>query len=147
MALRLVASCLGRDRPLSDCGSSLIAYELDRSHAEKTRRAVGEALEGVGVGKTVAAKLAGGWVREGDYLIDAARPPRADFVIGNPPYIRLEDIPPETAGLYRKGYATMRGRADLYVASFEAALRPRLPAAHPRPGPGIAGRVSSQGAD
>ena len=47
----------------------------------------------------------------------------ADFVIGNPPYVRLEDIPEETALLYRDATATMRGRADLYVAFFEAALR------------------------
>ena len=44
-------------------------------------------------------------------------------MIGNPPYIRLEDIPPETASLYRDAYPTMRGRADIYVAFFEAALR------------------------
>jgi len=43
-------------------------------------------------------------------------------VIGNPPYIRLEEIPEETAMLYRDAYPTMRGRADLYVAFFEAAL-------------------------
>jgi len=40
---------------------------------------------------------------------------RADFVIGNPPYIRLEDIPEETASAYRDAYPTMRGRAELYV--------------------------------
>ncbi|MDR3618394.1 MAG: TaqI-like C-terminal specificity domain-containing protein [Paludisphaera borealis] len=44
-------------------------------------------------------------------------------MIGNPRYIRLEDIPPETANLYRDAYPTMRGRADLYVAFFEAGLR------------------------
>ena len=49
--------------------------------------------------------------------------PRADYVIGNPPYVRLESIPAETAGLYRDAYPTMRGRADLYVAFFEAGLR------------------------
>ena len=59
----------------------------------------------------------------GDYLLDAARLPRADFVIGNPPYVRLEDIAPEIASIYRHAFATMRGRADLYVAFFEAALR------------------------
>jgi hypothetical protein len=47
----------------------------------------------------------------------------ADFVIGNPPYVRLEDIPQEIAAIYREAYPTMRGRADLYIAFFEAALR------------------------
>jgi adenine-specific DNA-methyltransferase len=47
----------------------------------------------------------------------------SDFVVGNPPYVRLEDIPVSVADFYRKSFVTMRGRADLYVAFFEAALR------------------------
>ncbi|MEO6909777.1 MAG: Eco57I restriction-modification methylase domain-containing protein, partial [Edaphobacter sp.] len=47
----------------------------------------------------------------------------ADFVIGNPPYVRLEDIPEATATHYRDIYLTMRGRADLYIGFYEAALR------------------------
>ena len=123
MALRLVASCLRQDRPPLDCESSLIAYELDDASAETTRRAVAVALQSTGIGKTTAERLAAGWVRTGDYLFDVARRPGADFVIGNPPYVRLEDIPAETASLYRNAYPTMRGRADLYVAFFEAGLR------------------------
>ncbi|MDR3618393.1 MAG: hypothetical protein P4L85_03510 [Paludisphaera borealis] len=34
LALRLVASCQRQDRPLSDCESSLIAYELDDASAD-----------------------------------------------------------------------------------------------------------------
>ena len=123
MALRLVASCVRQNRPVSDCESSLIAYELDDASAESARQAVAEALKATGVNNTAAERLAAGWVRSGDYLFDAAHLPLADYVIGNPPYIRLEDIPPETAGLYRDAYPTMRGRADVYVAFFEAALR------------------------
>lgn len=123
MSQRLVASCLRQNRPLSDCGSSIIAYELDDASAESARDAVAHALQGAGVPEATAEKLADGWVRVGDYLLDAARLPRASYVIGNPPYIRLEDIPVETASLYRNAYPTMRGRADVYVAFFEAALR------------------------
>ena len=123
MALRLVDSCLRQNRPVSDCGSSLIAYELDNARAKVARRAVANSLEARGLERSVAEALAEGWVRSGDYLFDAARLPRADYVIGNPPYIRLEEIPPETAGLYREAYPTMRGRSDVYVAFFEAALR------------------------
>ena len=127
MALRLVASCLRQKRPLSDCESSLIAYELDDSSADLARNAMVEALKGVGIAKATATKLAASWVRSGDYLFDAPRLPPAAFVIGNPPYIRLEDIPLETASLYRDAYPTMRGRADVYVAFFEAALRQLAP--------------------
>jgi adenine-specific DNA-methyltransferase len=123
MARRLVESCLSRNRPLTDCESALIAYELDAASASKAVRAVTRSLSAMGVPRTTAEKLAAGWVRTGDYLWDASRLPRADYVIGNPPYVRLEDVPLETASLYRAAYPTMRGRADLYVAFFEAALR------------------------
>lgn len=62
-------------------------------------------------------------MRDGDYLTEAAGLPSADFVIGNPPYVRLEDVPSDLAGYYRAAYPTIKGRADLYVAFFEAALR------------------------
>lgn len=79
-------------------------------------------LVGQGLGRSAAERLASGWVRTGDYLFDTTTV-EADFVIGNPPYVRLEDIPAEIATFYREAYPTMRGRADLYVAFFEAALR------------------------
>jgi hypothetical protein len=127
MAERLVSSCLRQNRPLSDCESSLMAYELDERTAEKARSAIVEALTKLGIPQETTRKLANGWVRAGDYLIDAFHLPGADYVIGNPPYIRLEDIPGETASLYRSSYPTMTGRADLYVAFFEAALRQLKP--------------------
>jgi adenine-specific DNA-methyltransferase len=40
---------------------------------------------------------------------------RVDFVIGNPPYIRLENIPEATAVFYRNGYPATRGRAYRYL--------------------------------
>jgi methylase of polypeptide subunit release factors len=49
-----------------------------------------------GVDTSTADSLAGAWVRTGDYLFEASSF-EADFVIGNPPYVRLEDIPAETA--------------------------------------------------
>jgi methylase of polypeptide subunit release factors len=73
------------------------------------------------VSAPAAERLAARWIRTGDYLFESTGV-QADFVIGNPPYVRLEDIPEETVALYRGAYTTMRGRADLYVAFFEAAL-------------------------
>jgi hypothetical protein len=123
MARRRVASCLVQTRPLEDCESSLIAYELDEASADTARHGVMDALKAAGVPKATAQRLASSWVRAGDYLFEAHRLRAAAFVIGNPPYIRLEAIPVETASLYRDAYPTMRGRADVYVAFFEAALR------------------------
>jgi adenine-specific DNA-methyltransferase len=122
MIERLVDSCLRLGRPISDCRDSLIAYELEEASAERARSLAVSILIERGTKRLIAEELAEGWVRTGDYLFEAPLT-AADFVIGNPPYVRLEEIPEETAVLYRDAYPTMRGRADLYVAFFEAALR------------------------
>jgi adenine-specific DNA-methyltransferase len=121
MIERLAASCLRLKRPLSDCACSLIAYELDEGSAGRARELATNILTKLELKRSTAEQLAAAWVRTGDYLFDAATL-QADFVIGNPPYVRLEDIPEETASYYRDAYPTMRGRADLYIAFFEAAL-------------------------
>jgi len=122
MVERLADSCKRLGRPVSDCHNSLIAYELDDVSARRARNLAVEVLEDRGISPSTAKSLALSWVRAGDYLFDSMTV-EADFVIGNPPYVRLEEIPEETALLYRDAYLTMRGRADLYVAFFEAALR------------------------
>lgn len=127
MVERLVTSCVRQKRPLLDCSASLVAYEIDEASAEAARTAVLGVLGKLDVPVKTAMKLAEGWVRTADFLFDAFRLPEVDFVVGNPPYIRLEDIPDETESLYRDAYPTMRGRADLYVAFFEAALRQLKP--------------------
>ncbi|MBL8178211.1 MAG: Eco57I restriction-modification methylase domain-containing protein [Bryobacterales bacterium] len=122
MAERLILSCRRQSRPIGDCRTSLIACELDDSSAEVAKKAVHSLLGRMSVPDDVAQTLVESWIRTGDYLFEAFRLPPAQFVIGNPPYIRLENIPEEVAGLYRDSYPTMTGRADLYVAFFEAGL-------------------------
>jgi hypothetical protein len=118
---RLIESCKKFGRPVSDCAESIVAWELHEESSEKARALVFNRLRDHGVSPDLAHHLASTWVQTGDYLLDAADT-EADFVIGNPPYVRLEEIPEETASLYRAGYPAMRGRADLYIAFFEAAL-------------------------
>lgn len=127
MARRLLASCRRLGRHADDAAGSLLAYELDDATAAAARRAVEAALVGDALPARVARDLARAWVRTGDYLLEAGRLPAADFVLGNPPYIRLEEIDDGLLRLYRSAYPTMRGRADLYVAFFEAALRQLRP--------------------
>jgi adenine-specific DNA-methyltransferase len=121
MIERLLNSCEEQGRPYADCSNSLIAYELDEDSANRARGLALGILTARGVSQPQAQQLVDRWVRTGDYLFEAISFD-ADFVIGNPPYVRLEDIPEETAATYRGAYPTMRGRADLYVAFFEAAL-------------------------
>lgn len=122
MIERLVDSCRRLGREVTHCRNSLIAYELDDGSVEQARLSAKKVLIRKGVEWSTAEDLVETWVRRGDYLVEAISFD-ADFVIGNPPYVRLEDIPDQTAMLYRNMYSTMRGRADLYIAFFEAALR------------------------
>lgn len=124
---RLLESSHVHNRKIEDTCASIVAYELDTHSVETCRVLVIDVLTSKGVSENVAASLAIQWVRSGDYLLDCECDLQADVVVGNPPYIRLEDVVPEKATQYRKRYSTMIGRADLYVAFFEAALNQLKP--------------------
>jgi len=127
MVRRLIKSCVIHNRALIECSTSILAYELNESSAENAKAVVVDALKNEGVTKAEAYRLANSWIKVGDYLLDAPDLPAADFVIGNPPYIRLEDIPELICDDYRALYPTMKGRADIYVGFYEAALRQLKP--------------------
>ena len=61
------------------------------------------------------------WYRNADFLINNDNS-LFTHVIGNPPYIRIENIPIELLRKYRKIFSTMKGRADLYIAFYEKSL-------------------------
>lgn len=46
-----------------------------------------------------------------------------DLVVGNPPYVGIEDLSEEERAIYRGRFATARGRLDLYLMFWEKALR------------------------
>jgi adenine-specific DNA-methyltransferase len=57
----------------------------------------------------------------GDFLtVDILK---ADIVIGNPPYVRHENIPDSKKEIYRKQFGTFRHRSDLYIPFFEKGLK------------------------
>jgi len=122
MVRRLVESCKRHRMPLSHAEEALRAYDIDPSAIRSATETVRAELVRLGVESKTASSLAKTWVRQEDFLEASLGFPVADFVIGNPPYIRLEEIPEPKAELYRNAYSTMRGRADIYVAFFQAAL-------------------------
>lgn len=46
-----------------------------------------------------------------------------DFIIGNPPYIRYENIPPEARNSYKNKFYTFHYRSDLYILFYEHCLK------------------------
>lgn len=127
LAERLAGSCQRQGRSVSECTNALSAFDISPTSVQRTREAVTKHLIELGVDSGQARNLAEGWVHCADYLCQAPSLPPTDLVVGNPPYVRLEDIPESKAALYRADYPTMRGRADLYVGFFEAALRSLKP--------------------
>jgi len=139
MVARLLDSCRTQHRPWLDCLDSLRAYDVDAAALRQCRRKLRGLLQDAGVSDTDAEVLLNAWLVEADYLLlvgrttpEAARPPQlfddpapagVNFVLGNPPYVRVESIPEPLNAQYRQLFPTMRGRADLYVGFYEAALR------------------------
>jgi len=59
-------------------------------------------------------------IRHGDFLAPTAF--HADAVIGNPPYVSIEQLSAAEKEVYRRDFVTARGRFDLYTLFFERAL-------------------------
>ncbi len=127
MVRRLHDSCRKHRSNIEDATDALRAFEIDPESAAEARSAVESELIELGISGSVAARLAASWVITGDFLEASLGFPVADYVIGNPPYIRLEEIPADKAQVYRSAFRTMRGRSDLYVAFYEAALNQLKP--------------------
>lgn len=119
---RLVESCHRHGTPLTQATEAIGAFEIDRRAAERAIEVVHTTLTGLGIPAATAISLARNWIKTDDFLEASLAFPVADFVIGNPPYIRLEEFPERKAAFYRSGFSAMRGRADVYVAFYQAAL-------------------------
>lgn len=50
-----------------------------------------------------------------------------DFIVGNPPYVAITGLSQSEKERYRSGFATARGRFDLYMLFFEQALASLAP--------------------
>lgn len=119
---RLVASALTHGRELSSLHDAVRAYDLLDANAERSRKACAFRLEEAGLDPTTATEIASTWVATGDFLLAEHDLGAADHVVGNPPYIRLENVPPQVMEAYRRRCSTMRGRSDIYVGFIELGL-------------------------
>ena len=119
---RLAESCARHGRRLRDLDHAIRGFDLLEHNAEQTRKAVMDKMLEFGDPIDVAERLSGQWVLTDDFLLADHRGLEADFVVGNPPYIRLEEVPNEVSDAYRRELPTMRGRADIFVGFFERGL-------------------------
>lgn len=101
---------------------ALTACDLNSGFVTIARDQVVDLLQGEGCPPARARALGEQWIRHSDFLL-TNWPDPFDFVVGNPPYVRIEELPPRVLQRYRELYPTCTDRADLYVAFFENGLR------------------------
>ncbi len=123
MVERLVESCERHGRPLVGTCSALRAFDLLELNAETARESVAAQLAEAGLLPDEARALASEWVTAGDFLLTPHDEQAFDFVLGNPPYIRLENVPADRNAAYRQVCPTMRGRSDVFTGFIEMGLR------------------------
>lgn len=58
-----------------------------------------------------------------DFLLDDIGTSSFDFIISNPPYIRLEQMSNQKRRIYRKKFESAVNRFDVYILFFERALK------------------------
>jgi hypothetical protein len=119
---RLLASCRQHGRDLRSIGDAIRAFDLLDANAQRARKAAAQSLEQAGLDQVSADEITSTWVTTGDFLLSNQEPGSAHHVVGNPPYIRLENVRPEAMDAYRRRCRTMRGRSDIYIGFIELGL-------------------------
>jgi adenine-specific DNA-methyltransferase len=118
IAERLSESCrkFGKDLPVD----GIRAFDILARNVSSSRQKIHFILTADDWKESTVSALTANWVTQGDYLLSDVT--RADIVVGNPPYIRLEDVPADRMQSYRARNHTMTGRSDVYVGFFQRGL-------------------------
>lgn len=125
---RLLDSAGAHARELDSLADAVSAFDLLPEHVETSRTLCHGLLTDSGVPSDTAAALVEDWISQADFLLPQTETGPADFVVGNPPYIRYDDLSSDLAAAYREAWLTMRGRGDIYVGFFERSLQMLTPA-------------------
>lgn len=120
---RLMASCERHGRDITEAAGAIHAFDLVQTNVDESRRLIERRLLAHGVERQSADLLGRTWVTQGDFLLTDHGGQQADYVLGNPPYIRLENLPADRNAAYRQACPTMRGRSDIFVGFIELGLR------------------------
>lgn len=117
VADRLIESCRRHGHDLRLIASAVRAFDLLDANAERARKDVAARLHEAGLDRRDAEAIAQTWITTGDFLLHGHAGRTADYVVGNPPYVRLESVPRSVMDSYRQLCPTMRGRGTSTSAS------------------------------
>jgi len=118
---RLLASAKRHRVPLSKLTDSIRAYDIDEASIVHTQAVIRRLLAEGGATPEIADTLVAQWIRRADFLLTTIDG-HFDVVVGNPPYVRIEQLDPRLQAMYRGRFETIFDRADLYVAFVERSL-------------------------
>jgi len=120
-AVRRLVSTVAKHDEKIDLANCIRAVELHQSTFDATKVKLALLLQQNGFAQAERHRLMSAWLISGDFLLQSMSG-RFDVVVGNPPYVRQEMIPAALLAQYRKRYATLYDRADLYVPFIERSL-------------------------
>jgi adenine-specific DNA-methyltransferase len=120
-ARRLANSALLHGVPWSELHGCIRAFDIDERSVRVSRTNALTALKEAGVPSQEAVELVASWINQADFLL-APIDRVFDVVVGNPPYVRIEQLSFQLQAYYRAHYRTLFDRADLYVAFIERGL-------------------------
>jgi len=99
----------------------IVAVDLVGSSIEVAKSKINKLLLDSGYSAAEIKEILEDWFLKTDFLLEDIRP-NFTHIIGNPPYVRVENIPKGLLHEYRRRYLTMTNRADLYIPFFEKSL-------------------------
>lgn len=111
---RLFKSSVKYDFSFEQALGNLAFYEIEDNKVQELTENINSLLE------TYGAAHSSNLVYQEDFLL--AKRSKCNIVIGNPPYVRHENIPENLKQSYKKKFRTFRHRSDLYIPFFEKGL-------------------------
>lgn len=100
--------------------SCILSYDLDENAVQKSRQIIKQKLMENGISESDASSLVKKWVIKGDYLLCSDA--KADFIIGNPPYLRATQIDDKQKEIYIDSLSTMTKGTDLFIGFIQKGL-------------------------
>ncbi|WP_373231951.1 Eco57I restriction-modification methylase domain-containing protein [Cohnella sp.] len=111
------------DKSYSVLQNSIRSIEVNNDKHEDLYKSITAVLLQRGVSAQLSQRLLDIWLVQTDFLFwNQPVEKHFDFIVGNPPYIRIENIDEKVAKKYRSTYKTLFDRADIYVAFIEHSL-------------------------
>lgn len=120
IAGRLADDAIAVGKGWTSLVNAIRAYDIDSASIETARKAAVEALMTRGCPAIQARELCEQWIVHGDFILDDI--PAADFIVGNPPYVRAVEIDRTKRSLYVKRLSSVTTGCDLYVSFFDRGL-------------------------